>query len=506
MKVERPQKLTSGNNPGAAPEILAAIGHFRDDYATQFYARLLDRAKGLTWALRAAIFMHLGDIFGYGALALYFARLSAAATVAALLIGAIMYPNAPASVAERAASFAPETASFETRACPIGGSIFTSEFANITDVISVSPLGGVTAPGEPLPAPYIRVNMRKGATQFERRRTDVLSPARADITAVERRILRREDGSAVSQSWTVHFDVCENVSFYVSDLDKVNPDIIRRVGGLVAFEEISGPDHVAAATNLRVRSGDVIGEADGFDIGLEDRRTAPADLVRPERYQTNPYLAGRVYDVRPELISAISTDHTRAQCPIDYMPSDIAEKWTPLLGDAFGMRRAKGDNACRTALVDEVGAAQGAWFTDAANNGVASKVSAIALAPDNVDPSRQIFSLHGRLKSLNPNMVALPPKQRTAREEAAKDFLTFSNGQGLVNRHFADTIAGPVYCYEGLRANFVGPRINGVILLSLKEDENAGDRMRMEARGDVLSCADLPEPWAFTGAETTFFR
>jgi len=30
--------------------------------------------------------------------------------------------------------------------------------------------------------------------------------------------------------------------------------------------------------------------------------------------------------------------------------------------------------------------------------------------------------------------------------------------------------------------------------------------MKIEARGEVLSCIDMPEPWEFTGAETTFYR
>ena len=65
--------------------------------------------------------------------------------------------------------------------------------------------------------------------------------------------------------------------------------------------------------------------------------------------------------------------------------------------------------------------------------------------------------------------------------------------------------ADKVYCYEGLRANFVGPRINGVILLSI-ESGDAAPLMRIEARSDALRCIDLPEPWDFTGAETTFYR
>ncbi len=456
----------------------------------------------LTGMVRTAIF----DQLGFLGREMYVTRLIASIVVSALLMAAIFQPTAPMRLAENAASLRPTPASLANRTCPLAGSLFTHPFADIGDVISVSPLGGVTAPGEPLPAPYIRINTRKGANQFERRQTSVTSPARAEIKAIERRILRRQDGRAKGQSWTVHFTVCEEVSFYLGDLDTVDPEIIRRAGGLAAFEEISGPDHVAATMDVRVRPGTQIGLADGFDVGVEDQRIAPKELIRPERYATSAYLTARVFDVPTQLIDAIATDHTRAQCPLDYFPTELQTAWTGMLGDAFGMRRAKGEDACRAALVDVAGTAQGAWFTDAANNAVATKVSAIALASDNVDPSRQILSLHGRLKSLTPDMVALTPKQRTAREAAAKDFLTFSQGQGLVNRHFADTLRRQMYCYEDLRANFVGPRIVGVILLQVTEDETGAPRMKLEARSDAMACADLQQPWAFTGAETTFYR
>ncbi|HBK57194.1 MAG TPA: hypothetical protein DDZ76_13055 [Xanthomonadales bacterium] len=205
------------------------------------------------------------------------------------------------------------------------------------------------------------------------------------------------------------------------------------------------------------------------------------------------------------MLEAISIDAARIQCPLDYLSAAIARDWSAKLGDAWGMRRAKGENACRTAIVDVPGAVQGVWFTDASHNGRTSKVSAVALAPDAVDPDRMIFALHGRVGSLAPDMVGLNPMLEEARETAARDFLTFEQGEGRINASFDKVRPGETYCYEGLRANFVGPRINAVVLLAVEPTAGA-PLMRVEARGDAMRCIDLPEPWAFSGAATVFYR
>lgn len=364
----------------------------------------------------------------------------------------------------------------------------------------------MTAPGEPLPAPYIRINTRAGETAFQRRTTTALAPARADIVALERRIDRDAYGRAAAQSWRVHFTACENISFYYDRIDALSDDLLARAGSLAAFTEFGGPDHIALETRVRVQPGDVIGQTNGFDVGLHDQTAAPAALARPERYRTNPYARAAIFDAAPSLVAAISPATEHARCALDYLPKDKQEKWANKLGDSWGLRRAKGENACRTALLDTPDAAQGAWFTDAAHNAAATRVSAIALAADSIDPERLIFALHGRLSSLSPDLVGLAPMMEQEREAASKDFLSFKRGDGRINARFDKLQGDSVYCYERLRANFVGPLINGVILVQRENNDNGPDILKIEARGDAMSCIDLEEPWAFTGNETTFYR
>lgn len=435
----------------------------------------------------------------------YFLRLAAALFAAALLGVTIANPGAGKAYVRKAASIGVDTIPMTVRDCERGAPTLKSPFAPISDILSVSPLGVATAPGEQLPAPAIRLNTRKGRNAFERRTTAALAPAKADIIAIERRTIRDEQGGAARESWSVRFAVCESVTVGYDDLDEIEPSILKRAGGLAGFYEIGGPDHLAARTLIRVRHGEKIGAADGFDVFLEDRAATPAPLERPERYQSDFYAEGAAISAPPDVLRAIASDASRLQCPLDYLPDQTANEWKARLGDAWGMRRARGENACRTALIDVPGTAQGAWFTDASHNGRTSKVSAIALAPDAVDPARMIFALHGRVRSLTAEMIGLNPILEQAREAAARDFLTFDRQHGRINAAFDKVRPGETYCYEGLRANFVGPRINGVILLAI-EQGSAAPLMRIEARGDVMRCIDLPEPWSFTGAQTTFYR
>jgi len=282
---------------------------------------------------------------------------------------------------------------------------------------------------------------------------------------------------------------------------------LRKAGGLTSFSELGGPDHLALETDIRVQTGDVIGAADGFDVAFFDMARTPEKLEAPERYQSNPYPRAAVLKTSPELIAAITPPVANARCALDYLPNKIADAWSMLLGDSWGIRRAKGENACRTAISDAPGAARGVWFTDAAHNAAASKVSAVALRPDNVDTERLIFGLDGRLPSLAPGLFAVSPGLEKQAVKASKDFLSFPRGGGRINADFDDVDDGRLYCYEKLRANFVGPQVNGVILLERQSAEGNGPALlKIEARGDVRSCIDLEEPWAFAGNETMFYR
>lgn len=445
-------------------------------------------------------------------------RLAATVFTAGIFAVMIFHPNSGRDVVRQLAENNPLTpGSLAERACKTGQTLLTTDFAPYEDVLSISPLGTVTAPGEPLPVPYMRVNTKSAEGPFSRRKTSVFAPTDAAIVAIERRLLNTVDAAGETGQaayWTVHMKPCKDVTIVLDRIDSLSPTLVEAAGGLASFSEIGGPDHIARLSDIRVDANDSLGQSDGFDIALHDGLAEHQALARPERYRRNPYAKAELFNVSPDLIKAITPDHTQARCPLEYFSAADREAWTRKLGDAWGIRRAKGENACRTALIDMPGTAQGAWYTDAAHNGATTKVSAIALAPDTIDPERQIFALHGKLPSLTASMVGHHVSTHGADSvDPISDFVTFESGSGRVNTPFEEIRDEGIYCYENLRVNFIGARIQGVILVQKSsETVRAGNRvdkrdlLRIEARQDFTSCHAVPGDVALSAKATGFFR
>ena len=443
-------------------------------------------------------------------------RIGASLAVAGIMGLAIAQPQFGGDYARKVAqkasaiSNAVDAAPMASRACVTGKPLLNSAFAPIEDVLSVSPLGGVTAPGEVRPAPFIRINTKTlDANSLTRQDTAALAPARADIVALERHVDRDSYGRAQSTSWTVHLQICEKVRLRYSGISQLADDVLNAAGPIIEFTELGSADHIARQTQIRLREGDVIGISTGFDVALHDLRAAPVQVARPERYRINPFDRGSAIGAPSALIKAISPDQTRTRCALDLLPEGLQGAWSALLGDAWGLRGAKGNDRCRTALLDIPNTAQGVWYTDSAHNGATSSVSAIALAPDSIDPQKQILALHGRVPSFAPDLVAgLAPHADEERKKATKSFLVFDTADtgANINQPFAAIRETGVYCYEGLRAGFVGPLLDGVMLLSVRENDQGTRTIALEASGAAASCADLAKPWALSANATSFYR
>jgi len=428
----------------------------------------------------------------------YYTRLAATLTAAAVLGVIIARPQAGRmAVAEGAAERAEERLAAAERACAPGEAPLSGGFARMEDVLSLSPLSPFAAPGELAGPPDIRISTVRdnGAPRVTR----ALAPARADVVAIERRI---DPGTDETRAWwTVRFKPCDKIAVVYDRLDQIDPALLRRAGGLRAFQWVED-GRLAIATRIRLREGEAVGSADGFDIALDDLSATPAAYAARGRYGSD------VDGAAPRATSLARAGQTRmiehARCPLDYLESDLRAEWAVKLGDARGKRLSQGENACRISLV-VADAAEGVWFTDSSHNALASKVSAIALAPDAVDGGRLVFSLHGRLASLAPDMFAHETADEAARKAAARGFLTFGRGADRINAPFNAVSENETYCYEGLRANFAGPVLHGVLLLRIDRVAGSPPLMKIEAQR-AQGCAELAEPWSFSGGETTFYR
>jgi len=448
-------------------------------------------------------------------------KLSAGLMTAGLFGLMIAFPLAGDRMVQKITqSGALSAASLSERECSRAEGILTADFTDFENVLSISPLGGITAPGEILPAPYVGINTKTNGSPFERLITPVKAPAKSEIVAIERRIIRSASGNAAGISWSIYMKPCADIIIVYDRVDELQPGLIDKVGGLTAFSEIGTPDHSAVKLSMTVDAGTLLGQANGFDVSLHDKGAEPQMMARPERYWSNSFVRAELFNLDPSLMEIISPDHTQARCALDYMRREQdREAWSGKLGDAWGIRRARGQNACRTALIDLPGTLQGAWYTNAAHNGATTKVSAIALAPDAINPDRLIFSFHGRLSSLTQDLINNGPavakpitenvdsdSENTPRKaEKVHDFITFERGNGAINRPFDEITDTLIYCYEDLRVKFVGPRVNGVLLLQ-NTRQSGEEILKIEARPEFSSCMDLPEGVSLTGNATGFFR
>jgi hypothetical protein len=408
-------------------------------------------------------------------------------------LGAIIAnPDAGQKTAERLAIARVEKLSDKERACAPGEAPLTAGFAPIGNVRSLTPLGALSAPGEPPPAPHLRIFAKEG-------RLPALAPGRVDIVAIERRA-----GSA-GPVWTVRMKPCDGVALVYDGLETIDEVILRRAGGEAALVEIE-KGRAALAVRIRLREGDVIGAAKAFNIGLIDLG-APA-MIHASLTQGRA-IAGipedPIGDISKPLERALALDETQARCPLDYLPADVNRGWREKLGDASGFRIKKGESDCAAAPPSPAGA-RGVWNTDSSHNARAAKVSAVILGADHIEEDRLVFSLHGRLTSLAPDLLGSIDLDEAARRQALKGALTAPVRDGRINPRFESVRANETYCYEDLRLGFEGPAIAGVFLLRIEQAAGAQPLMRIEAMGRAKDCISLQEPWTFGGNDTSFYR
>lgn len=410
----------------------------------------------------------------------YYTRLAAALFVAAAMGAAIANPDVGRKAADRRALAKLEKLNAEERACAPGEAPLTAGFADLDDIKSATPLGALAAPGEAPPAPYLRLTtQRRGGAPVT-----ALAPGKGEVVALERRT--EIVGGRKRALWTVRFKPCDRISVFYDRLDAVDPALLRRAGGLQAFEEVA-EGRLAVAVRLKVDAGAPVGFARAFDVGLADAAAPVAHHADPSHARTTPPAPS--HEISAALERALAFDETRSRCAFDYLAADLMAPWMGKLGDGAGRRLKPGENACVADVLGPPVAARGVWFTDSSHNARARKVSAVALYEDLVDPERLVFSLHGRMPSLS----------------APGGVVSAAAGDGRLNAPFRSIKPGETYCYQDLRVGLEGPALAGVLVLRLEAAADGPGLLRMEARADVRECFDMPEPWGFTGGETSFY-
>ncbi|MEM1396827.1 MAG: hypothetical protein AAGH38_05195, partial [Pseudomonadota bacterium] len=416
---------------------------------------------------------------------MYVTQLSAAVVTAALLISTIFYPMGPEKVVRTVASIAPTASGLSGASCPAAGSLFSQSFADSSDVGSIRPIGGISAPGEARFAPYLRVSANAGQTSSDAKPlVSAVLPVKADLNALERRVVPAPDGTE-NILWSAYFTVCKDVRLKLGDIDVISSDVLRRIGGADAFSSVTGKAHSLAVRRVLLPAGTIIGVGPAFDIAVEDKRGAPEKLVDPRRshYLDTLRLAGTYgnssgsWDIKT--VNDLGFDARYVQCPLDYLPGSVddlinridqesadqgyttacragASKSSIKIASAGASEGSDGRLLPISYNADQSSNTAGHWYTDAANNAEASKVSAIALGVDPLDRDTGIFALHNRLRSLTSDLIE--GRDAGLRDRAAKDFLTFPVS-GITRTEATDLLANAQTAEASLSA-FVNRRFD----------------------------------------------
>lgn len=432
----------------------------------------------------------------------YYTRLAAATVVAGisgLLIATPDFGRRTAARAEEARIARLESAE---RACATGAAPLAAGFADLSRILAVAPLGPARPPGADPAPPFIRVLPKRGPGAADGL-IEALAPGRVDVVAIEGRPAGVAGGT--TQAWSVWMKPCDGIVLVYDGIDEIDESLLRRARAASVISA-SGDGRAAIAARIRLREGDVVGRSRGFNLALSDLAAPAVRHAAPAPGREIPAHGAGDYADSPTLARALGFDRSRARCPLDYLAPEVRTAWTQKVADWRGIRLAVGASSCARAALAAGADASGPWFTDSSHNARADRVRAIALADDPVDPGRLVFALDGVLRSLAPGMIAASQASPRRRAELAAGPVTFDPRDGRINAPFTNLRDNETYCFEDLRIGFSGPVVDGVILMRIERAGDAAPLLKMEARADAAKCLDLPEPWTFSGGETSFFR
>lgn len=313
------------------------------------------------------------------------------------------------------------------------------------------PLGNLNPTAHTFPTDHIYFVLSQSSA--------LVAPGAVRVTEVMRQ--QSSQGSTVNYDYGIEFYPCRDVRMAFSHVSALSTDFAARVGSF---------DSAACGAPYSTGGWNFVQCRKRVSIDL----TAGAALGSKSNEVTLDWFASDMSAPAQTLTRAPngSSDATHVVCPVNYMTASAA---APLLA-LFGGQNARRTVApvCGSIQSDIVGTAMGRWY-----NGTSDMQDPhLALAPSNVDPSVQAFSVG------------------TSIPTAAGRVWTFTpTSTGRLNRDFQQvTPDGQVYCYNTVSGNA------GSFLLRLESSTS----LRVEYRNGV--CSGDVNTWAFSAAAVMFSR
>lgn len=339
--------------------------------------------------------------------------------------------------------------------CGSNYSFFTHSPMGESDFDDLTPLGNLNPSGHVFPTDHIYFYLVNSLAQY-----NLYSPGNVTVTQINASE-HVEDGFT---DYSFTFQPCNEFKAQFGHVSALSTKLSQALSAPYQWENTYSTGgktyrNYGKNVSLTISAGEQIGTVGGnagqnaLDMNAYDTRVT-VNFANSSRWSNR------------------DTIHT--VCPIDYYSGSLK---TTLMNrfSGHGIKRTI-DPVCGTIAQDIAGTAQGVWFVSGTTT-FSSEDPHLALAHDNVDPTKPIFSVGTSMSA-------------SGLSSATYQFTPQSSG--LVNRDFDDiTSDGNIYCFEPTY-------LSGKIILQLTNSTT----LKIEKQAD--SCGS--GPWSFTSNATTFER
>ena len=353
--------------------------------------------------------------------------------------------------------------------CGTTRALFSTSPVALEDMTGWVPLGNIGPPGHTFSTDHQYLYLNNTQPQAARREVALVAPSDLVVTRI-----RRATTTPGITDYTLEFSPCAEVYGQFGHVASIEPTLLSQVGSFdqmcESYSPIQGTSIASCqsrAVAVRVRAGAPLGTAGGaaphsiaLDFWLWDARVPLLAFVNPLRWSS----------------SNDRFDQFHVAPASDYFTEPLASQVAARVGRYDGLLHRTATPLGGTIMVDVPGSAMGYWF--APSQPTYPESVHLAIAPDNLDPSRVAFSIGTSLEGWSRGLVIFAPSR-----------------SGFVNRDPAAVTAdGSIHCYESA----------GVRMLLLQLVDVGTLRLEKGPAG-VTSCATAA-PWTFSPAAVDYKR
>jgi hypothetical protein len=356
----------------------------------------------------------------------------------------------------------------DVAACPAGTDLFSIPPVAIGAMTGWVPLGNLNPPAHTFPTDHQYIYLADPGTTPVPPVVSVVAPG--PVTIYRAKSTHYQETNRTD--YAIAFRRCREVAGEFGHVQSLAPALASRIG---AFDQSCSSYSPAPGTTVTqcfagalsatVAAGDAIGTAGGtagqwgLDLSLWDTRVTPIGFARPDRYPR----------------SGDGFDYQHTVPASDYFAEPARSAIRAKLGRFDGHAQRTVAPYGGTIALDRAGTAQGNWFNPSQPSYPES--AHLALVPDNVDPTIQVFSVGLSQPGLGAGTYPFAPTH-----------------QGTVNRDLSEVTAnGTIYCYELPNG--------GVALLRL----TSASALQVDTRPGPTRC-QAASPYALAAGAATYQR